>query len=402
MGALDGIRVLDLSQLTAGPCCTQLLADAGAEVVKIEPPVTGEAIRRTGPVIDGRTGDRARLYFVRYGRNKRSVTLDITRPEGREVLLELTGTADVLVENFKPGRLDGLGLGYPDVARASPRLVYASISGFGHDAVRPSPFSRRPLFDVVAQAMGGLMAVTGSRDGEPAFTGASVGDVVPAVLAALGICQALLARARTGRGQHVDVAMYDSMAFLNDKAILLALLTGERSRRGVPSPGIAPYDVYPAKDGHVVVGVVSDDQWRRLCEAMGRADLAADPRLSTGLGRFREDAALVRPAVAAFTRARTRAEVVAACEAAQVPAGAVQAPEELGDCPQLAARGMLPTVVDAELGPLRLVGNPIKLSAEPDLPPRPAPRVGEHTDAVLAEAGFAPARVAALRAAGVV
>ncbi|MBI2321642.1 MAG: CoA transferase [Chloroflexi bacterium] len=270
-GPLRGIRVLDITQMIAGPYCAMMLADAGAEVIKIERPGVGDLTRQFGPFIE-RDGRRVSAYFMRFARDKRSVTLNLGHPTGQELLRGLVRHADVLLENFQPGTMERFGLGWPALRELNPRLVYATISGFGHSDIYESPYWERMALDLVAQAYSGLMDLNGEPDGPPVVIPGAVGDVIPAMLTAYGVMLALWQRGATGQGQHVDVSMYDALTAVAERAVMVYGVTGEHMRRGERTLN-APYSVFRAKDGYIGIGALTQDQWRRLCAAMGRPDL---------------------------------------------------------------------------------------------------------------------------------
>ncbi len=375
LGPLAGLTVLDLSRVLAGPYCTMLLADMGARVIKIEQPGRGDDTRHWGPPFVA--GESA--YFLSVNRNKESVTLDFKHPEGRRLLDALVARADVLVENFRVGTLARLGLGYEDLARLHPRLVYCSISGFG----QTGPRRAQPGYDAVIQAEGGLMSITGPEDGPPYRLGVAISDLVTGLFAAQGILLALLARVSSGLGQLVDVAMLDATAAMLTYQAGIYLTTGETPRRmGNRHPTIAPYETFETRDGEVVLAVGNDDLWRRFCGALDLGALAEDARFATNDARVRHQATL-RAALADRFRALTRAECLERLAAAGVPCGSVRDVAEVLADPQLAAREMIDTVEHPTAGPLRVLGVPVKLSATPGGVRTPPPRLGEHTVAVL-------------------
>jgi formyl-CoA transferase/CoA:oxalate CoA-transferase len=374
-GPLTGVTVLDLSRVLSGPYCTMLLADMGARVIKIERPGKGDDTRHWGPPFIA--GESA--YFLSVNRNKESVALDFKHPDGRQLLDRLVERADVIVENFRPGALARLGLGYENLAPRLPRLIYCSISGFG----QTGPKRERPGYDAVIQAEGGLMSITGPGDGRAYRLGVAISDLVTGMFAAQGILLALLARATTGRGQSIDVAMLDSTAAVLTYQAGIYLTTGAiPGRMGNRHPTIAPYETFETTDGELVLAVGNDEIWQRLCLALGLEALALDPRFATNDARVHH-ADELRTILAERFRASTRAFWIDRLDQAGVPCGAVRdIAEVLGD-EQIAARGMVETLAHPAVGPLRLLGVPIKLSATPGSVRTPPPRLGEHTTRVL-------------------
>jgi crotonobetainyl-CoA:carnitine CoA-transferase CaiB-like acyl-CoA transferase len=393
-GPLAGTVVIDFTRVLSGPYCSMLLADMGARVIKVEQPGKGDDTRAWGPpFVHGESA-----YFLSINRNKESITLDLKRREAQEVLDRLLAKADVLVENFRPGTMDRMGIGYERVSAHQPRLVYCSISGFG----QTGPRRDLPGYDAVVQAEGGLMSITGDADGPPYRLGVAISDIVAGIFASHGIVLALLARERTGRGQLVDVGMLDStVALLTYQAGIFFATGTSPGRLGNRHPTIAPYETYTARDGDFVIAVGNDEQWRRFCSAVGLDGLASDPRFETNRDRVTRYDEL-RPLLAARLLERPRAQWLEALTAAGVPCGSVRdVGEVLGD-PQLAARDMIAHLEHAAAGAIRTLGVPIKLSDTPGAVRTPPPQLGEHTDAVLRDLGFAVEEIARLRATGTV
>jgi formyl-CoA transferase/CoA:oxalate CoA-transferase len=388
-GPLAGLTVLDLTRVLSGPYCTMQLADMGARVIKIEHPDGGDDTRHWGPpFLNGES-----TYFLSINRNKESVTLDFKTPRGRAVLERLLARADVLVENFRPGALARLGLDYPSLSDAHPRLIYASISGYGHTG----PRAQEPGYDAVLQGEGGLMSLTGAAEGPPFRLGVAVADMVTGLFAVQGILLALIARQQSGRGQHVDVAMLDSVAALLTYQAGIVFATGHSpGRLGNRHPSIAPYDTFEAADGPIVLAVGNDEQWQRFCRAAGLEKTAADPRFLTNAGRVEHGDAL-RALIAPAMKSRTRADWTTRLVGAGVPAGPVRPVDEVLADPQLAAREMLTPLSHAAAGDITVLGVPVKLSETPGRVRGAPPILGEHTDSVLAELGFDAAEIAALR-----
>jgi len=386
-GPLAGLRIIDATQALAGPFCTMLLADLGADVVKVEPPA-GDMTRYGGP-FTREDGERAYGgYFASINRNKRSAVLDLKTTDGRDALLALVGTADAFVENSKAGVMDGLGLGYEVMCQLNPRLVYAAIRGFGDPRTGTSPYLDWPAFDVVAQAMGGVVGVTGTAGGETFRCGPSVGDIYPATLAALGVSAALVHAGRTGEGQFLDVAMYDGVLALCEAIVYRYSYTGQVSRpTGNGHPALAPFDLFPTADGSCAIAAPTEKHWALLCEVIGRPDLVDSDLTRTNRERV-ANAAFVREVVSAWTSTRTSADIVATL-GGRVPVGPVQTADAVFGDPHVAAREMLVEVPQPDGSrSVVLPGSPIKLTATPAGVYRRPPRLGEHTAEVLAEVGL--------------
>ena len=400
MRPLDGIRVVEVGQYIAGPYCAMLLADQGAEVVKVERPVAGDPRRGYDPLVE-KDGKRTSGGFVPYNRNKKSVTIDLHSQEGADLFRRLLATADVLVENLRPGALADAGLGVGELLEANPRLVYCAISGYGRAPGFEGPYSERRAFDTAVQAMSGVMSVIGEADGPPAPSVFGFADLYTAVFGAAAICMALYARERTGRGTFIDQAMYDACVSLLDRSLFLYGLTGHVPSRGVDE--FAPLGSLRASDGFVAVVIPTDDMWRRFCAAIERPDLLDRDDLATVPLRSKHFPDVVRPEAERWTQRRSRAEIVARFAEHGLPAGEVQTVDEVFDCPQVDARGMLIEVEDPAMGPVRLARTPLLFPAWEPVPNRPAPQLGADTDEVLGSLpGVGEADVAAWRARGVI
>lgn len=392
---LEGVRVVDLTRVLAGPFCTMILGDLGADVIKVEIPGRGDDSRAFGPFKNGTS-----LYYFAINRGKRSVTLNLKTPRGRELLLGLVRRADVLVENYSPGVMERLGLGYQTLREHNARLIYAAISGFGHTG----PDSQKPAYDILVQAMGGIMSITGWPDMPPTRVGMSTGDITAAMFAAIGIVSALHHREKTGVGQKVDVAMLDCQLAILENAVSRYEVDGVPPKPlGNRHPTITPFQAFQACDGYFVVGAGNDAIWVRLCHAIGRPDLAEDPRFATNALRTERLDEVVAQLEPAFAR-KTVTEWIEILEGAGVPCGPVNTIDKVVENRQLKARNMLVEVEDPAAGTVLMPGNPIKLSSVPVEPPfARAPALGEHTDEVLGElAGLGPAEIADLRSQGVV
>lgn len=381
-GALDGVKVLDLSRILAGPTCTQLLGDLGASVIKIENPVTkGDDTRQWGPPYvedtDGAPSDLS-AYFMCANRNKSSVAIDISSPEGQDQIKWLASHADILIENFKPGGLAKYGLDYENLSKDFPSLVYCSISGYG----QTGPNASKPGYDLMAQGYGGIMSLTGEPDGQPMKVGVGIADVMCGMYATVGILAALRHRDMTGEGQHIDLALVDAQIAWTINEGTNYLLSGDvPQRRGNGHPNIVPYDVYATSDGHVIIAVGNDSQFRRFCGFLGLHDLPDDARFATNPARLANREALNSRLIPAM-RAQSSAEVRTGLEAVKVPVGPVQNLEQVFASDQVAARAMR-LDMQADPGPVSLIGNPLKLSRTPVAYRRPPPVFGADTDDVL-------------------
>jgi crotonobetainyl-CoA:carnitine CoA-transferase CaiB-like acyl-CoA transferase len=395
VGPLAGIRVVDLTRILAGPYCTQALADAGADVVKVEEPRKGDDTRGWGPpFVEGES-----TYFLAVNRGKRGITLNLKHPQGQDILWRLVERADVLAENFRPGTLDRLGFSYAAVRTRRPQIVYASVSGYGADG----PWGGRPGYDAVVQGEGGLMSITGAADGPPFKVGASLVDVLAGMTAFQGILLALLRRKDTGRGARVEASLLESLLPTLTYQASSCLLAGQvPARLGNRHPSLAPYETFEASDGFVVVGVGSESLWLSFCDLIGRRELAADPRFDSNARRVSNYEAL-RSVLVPILRSRTIDEWTSALDAAGIPCGRVRSVAEALANPQVSARGLLLDVDHPRAGRGRYLGSPIGLDGEGRGSRRPPPLLGQHTDEVLGEwLGVTPAQVTGLRGEGVV
>jgi len=386
-GPLAGLRVVDLTRMLAGPYCTMVLADLGADVVKVEPP-GGDTTRRTPPFAQG---DELRAfggYFASINRNKRSIVLDLNTARDRDVLLRLVDGAEVLVENFRPGVMERFDLAYETLQARNPRLVYASVRGFGDPRTGASPWVDWPAYDVSSQAWGGMMGITGTADGMPLKTGPGVGDVFPATLAAVGILAAVRHAERTGEGQFVDVSMVDGVLSLCERIVYQWSFGGEVPRpQGNTHPLLCPFDVFRTADGWVSIAAPADHQWRVLAELIGRSELLDDGRFADGPSRAR-NAPAIRDALSAWTEARSTSEVLRVL-GGHVPVAPVNTVEDIVGDPHFAAREMLVEVEQpGAREPVTIAGTPIKLTRTPSGVRRRAPLLGEHTDEILKEVGL--------------
>ena len=394
-GPLTGITVLDLSRVLSGPYCTMQLADMGARVIKIERPGTGDDTRAWGPpFVNGESA-----YFLSINRNKESMTLNFKHPEGRRLLDELIERADVLVENFRPGTLDEMGLGYEALHAKHPRLVYTSISGFGHTG----PLRERAGYDAVLQGEAGIMSLTGPPESSGYKVGVAIADLAAGLFAAQGTLLALYARERTGCGQHVDIAMLDSVAALLTYQAGIYFVTGAPPKRhGNAHPTVAPYETFQAADGDVVLAAGNDDLWRKFCRVAGLDAYAEDPRFAKNRDRVRNYDTL-RPIVADAFSHRTRAEWLDLLNDAGIPAGPVRNLQEVLTDEQLLAREMVHALQHSSAGPVQLLGVPVKMSDTPGTVRCAPPTLGEHTEKILiGDLGLTPSQVKTMAVDGVV
>lgn len=380
---LAGIRVLAIENFIAAPFATMWLADAGAEVVKIETREGGDFSRSTSPVKPGPDGKPSGLSFLRANRNKKSVTLDLKHPEGKRVFKELVAEADVVLENLRPNVMDRLGLGYEVLSEINPRLIYGAISGFGHEDILPSPFGNFPAFDIVGQAMSGLMYRPERSDDRPTYLGFSLADIECGVLALYGVVLALLHRTRTGKGKKIDISMYDASLILNEISITMYSATKRTSPPGVHAV-TAPFGTYRAKDGYIVIAVLGEHIWQRFAEVICQPGLMEDPRFIDGISRrSHQDALNVH--IDAWLADKTREAALQALRGGGVPCANVNDVPELFDCPHVAARKMLMTLDDPVWGSIQVAGNPIKMSDVPEPEAKLPPKLGEHSAHVLHE-----------------
>jgi crotonobetainyl-CoA:carnitine CoA-transferase CaiB-like acyl-CoA transferase len=375
MKPLDHIHVVDLSRILAGPYCSMMLGDMGAEVIKIEPVEEGDGTRGWGPPF--LQGESA--YFLSVNRNKKSLTLDLKQKEGQYILKELIQRSDVVLENFRPGTLDKLGFGYETVRELNPRVVYCSISGFGHTG----PYKNKPGFDVVLQGEGGIMSLTGDPDGPPMKVGVAQADMVSGMLAFHGILLALLVRERTGKGQKVDISMLDGQVALLSYQAGIYFATGKvPMRKGNQHPTIAPYETFEAADGYINVAVGTEGLWAKFCEVMGRSTLKDDPRFRKNADRIQNHKELNTVLDPLFKEKRV-AEWIVKLEAVGIPCGQIKNVAEVCQDPQVLAREMVASLPHPTIGEVRMTGIPIKLSDTPGALESPPPLLGQHTEEVL-------------------
>ena len=392
MQALDGLKVLDLTRVLAGPWCTQLLADLGADVFKIEKPGEGDDTRGWGPPFAESSvwpGERMATYFMSANRGKQSVAIDIAQAEGAAVVRAMAAQCDVLVENFKVGGLAKYGLGWEDLRAVNPRLIYCSITGFG----QTGPYAARPGYDFIVQGMGGLMGITGEVDGEPMRAGVAVTDLFTGMYACTGILAALHQRDRTGVGQHIDVALLDVQVATMANQAVAHLVTGRNpARHGNAHASIVPYEVFHARDGAITVAGGNDSLFRKICAVLGCGELGLDPRFALNASRVANRAVLV-PLLGGLIAQWDKADLLAALDAGGVPAGPINTLSEVFETPQVVARGTAITRLSAVMGEVAGVRCPLRMSGGEVGAERAPPGLGEHTEAVLGSFGIEKASI---------
>jgi crotonobetainyl-CoA:carnitine CoA-transferase CaiB-like acyl-CoA transferase len=390
---LDGVRILDLTRVLAGPLGTMVLGDLGAEVVKIERPGTGDDLRAWGPPW---TADGVSAYYLAVNRNKRSVALDLKQARGRELFLRLVRGADVVVENFRAGTMDDLGLGYEQLLQENPRLIYTALTAYG----TTGPYRDLPGYDIVVQAMGGLMSVTGEPGGRPMRVGVAAADILSGLYITIGIMAALRERDRTGRPQRVDLSLLGVELASLVNVVHNYLIAGKVPvRLGNAHPSIVPYEVFATSDGHLALAVATEDQWRRFCPAIGRPDLPDDPRFATNRDRVANRGplmALLEPILAS----RPTAELVEVLRAEDIPCGPVNRVDQILEDPHVLTQGLI-REIDRPAGPIRVVGSPLRFDSGP-FAASPPPALGADTDAELRQLGLSEGEIEALRADGVI
>jgi crotonobetainyl-CoA:carnitine CoA-transferase CaiB-like acyl-CoA transferase len=393
-GPLTGLRIIDLTRVLAGPLASQFLGDLGAEILKVEPPGTGDETRNFAPFVGGESH-----YFLGLNRGKRSLAIDIRTPDGAEILRRLVATADVLIENFRPGVMDRLGLGAEALMALNPRLIYCAVSGFGLSG----PLRDRPSFDIVTQALTGVLSVNGEAGRAPVRMGLPIGDMSGGIFGAISILAALHERHATGRGRLIDVSLYDGTMSLLGYLAQLAFVTGQDPQpMGSAHPSVVPYGGFPASDGTIIIACLADRFWPKLCAALGCPEMGEDARFAT-MALRREHRGALEPRIAALTATRTVAEWQALLDEHDVPNAPVLGVHGALSHPHAAARGMIETVQHPAVGPIRLLGRPVKFPGAPQAPLRPPPMLGEHTDSILrCELGLSQERIEELRRLGVI
>lgn len=376
MKPLAGLRVLDLSRVLAGPYCTMMLADYGADIVKIEPPKVGDDSRAFGPFVG-----KESAYFMSLNRNKRSMTLNFKRQEEVDVFKEMVKFADVVVENYRPGTMEKFGLGYDVLKTIKPDIIYAACSGFGHSG----PYQFKPAYDIIVQAMGGIMSITGPEGGEPTRVGASVGDVIAGMFTAYGVMMALYHRQKTGEGQKVDVGMLDCQVAVLENAIARYVTSGVVPvPLGNRHPSISPFSSFTAKDGHIIVGAGNERLWVKLCNILGKPELLKDPRFDTNSNRTAHVKELTASLNEVFIQ-KTINEWMEILEGAELPCAPINTVKDIVNDPQIKARNMIVELEHPVAGHLKMAGVPVKMSLTPGAVERPAPMLGQHTAELMKE-----------------
>jgi len=374
--ALEGIKVLDLSRVLAGPYCTMMLADFGADIIKIEPPNVGDDSRAFGPFVG-----KESAYFMSLNRNKRSMILNFKRQEECDLFKELVKQADVVVENYRPGTMEKFGLGYEELKKINPKLIYAACSGFGHSG----PYQDKPAYDIIVQAMGGIMSITGAEDGEPTRVGASIGDIIAGMFTAYGVLLAMFHRERTGEGQKVDVGMLDCQLAILENAIARYVTSGVvPGPLGNRHPSITPFASFTAQDGHIIVGAGNDRLWERLCTILERTDLIKDARFDTNSNRTAnvKELAVIFNGIFSTKPIQAWLDIL---EQAGLPCAPINTIDKVVNDPHIAAREMIVEVEHPVAGKLKMPGVPVKMSATPGAVETHAPLLGQHTAEILKE-----------------
>ena len=402
MGPLEGIRILDLSRAMAGPYCTMMLGDLGAEVIKVERPGRGDESRGWGPPFVGQSADNSSgesAYFLSVNRNKRSITVNLKSSEGKAIIQRLASSCDVLVENFRTGVLDKLSLGYEDIQKLNPNLVYCSISGYG----RTGPYAERPGYDVIIQAEGGMMGITGPIDGPPSRVGVPIVDITTGMFAATSILAALRARDQTNEGQLIDISLFDTQAALLSNVASNYLIGGsDPQRTGNDHPNLAPYGAFRAQDRWLVLGVANELQWETFCAAIDRQDLRDDVRFKTNGDRIAHRTALSE-ILSEVMSVRPASEWLGAFRNAGLPCGPINDVAAVFDHPQVQLRDLILNVEHPSAGPIQLTGFPYKFEQTPADLRLPPPLLGEHTEEVLTEVlGYSKEEVARFQERGAI
>lgn len=391
---LKDVKVLDLTRVLAGPYATMILADMGADVLKIEMPKTGDDSRAFGPFIEEESA-----YFMSINRNKRSMTLNLKTEEGKDILRNLIKDADVIVENYRPGTMEKFGLGYEEIRKINEKIIYAACSGFGHTG----PYSKRPAYDAIVQAMGGIMSITGEENGEPIRIGASIGDIVAGIFTATGILTALYNREKTGKGQKVDVAMLDCQVAILENAIARYFVSGEIPKPiGNRHPSITPFESFDTKDGKIMIAIGNDRLWAKFCNITGREELIEDERFRTNALRTKNHRE-IKSVVSEILGSKTTDYWLDIFDKEDIPATRINTIDKVVSNPQVLDRDMIVEIDHPVAGKFKMAGIPIKLSETPGDIRTPAPLLGEHTEDVLKDKlGFSKEEIQDLRDNGVI
>lgn len=394
MKPLENITVLDLSRAVAGPYCTMMLGDMGATVLKIEKPNTGDDTRTWGPPFQG--GESS--YFLSVNRNKKSLTLNLKKKEGKDIFYELAKTADIIVENFRPGTVEDLGVSYKDIKKINETIVYCSISGFG----QTGPYKTRPGYDIIFQGMGGLMTMTGEKDGPPVRIGVAIADIAASLFAVQGILLALYAREKTGKGQYLDISLLDcQVSWLTYQASIFFATGASPNRLGSAHPTIVPYQAFETKSGYIIVAAANEKLWQDFCEAINHKELAENPRYRTNKDRVKNRDKLIS-LLQKILSERTAENWLQALNKKGVPAGLIYTFDQIFSDPQVLHRDMLQKITHPTAGAINLPGIPVKLSETPGSIERPPPLLGEHTKDILAPLGYTDNDIKLLREKGVI
>ncbi len=395
-GILEGVKVLGLEQQVAGPTCTMMLADQGAEVLKVERPGTGDTAREMAPLLKSADGGVQSGYFARFNRGKKSITVDMQSPDGRAVLWDLIKEADIVVENMKPGLLDKLGFTYDKIKEANPGLVYVAISGFGRSKKYEGPYAKRLAYDIIAQAMAGLMHTCGSDpQGPPTWLGFALGDSGTGVYAAYAAMLGYVNKLRTGKGEYIDVSMYDCMVALAERSHNVYAFTGNVVNRG-PDKLIAPWGPFKCKDGYVAIIVPTESMWKKFLTAIGHLELLENPDIQSGPGRGAHMETLIRPIINEWLSDKTKVEACEIFMSQGLPCGPVQDSSDVAHDEHTAKRKMIITLPDPIIGEISMVGCPIKME-EHEPAYGPLPNLGADTDAVLKSIGYSDGKIKELR-----
>ncbi len=388
MKALENVKVLDLTRVLAGPYTGMILADFGADVIKIESPGKGDDSRAFGPFVG-----KESTYFMSLNRGKRSITMNLKSPEAQEVFKTMVKEADVVLENYRPGTMEKFGLGYDELKKINPKIIYSACSGFGHSG----PYMKDPAYDVIVQGMGGIMSITGQPGGEPTRVGASIGDITAGLFSAIGVMMALYNREITGVGQKVDVGMLDCQVAILENAIArytnLGIIPGPIGNR---HPSITPFEAFKAKDGYVIIAVGNDTLWAKFCDLIHRPELKEDERFTSNPKRTENQPALKAILDEVFP-SRTVAEWIHDIKAAGIPVGPINTVDKVLADPQVIARNMIVETQHPTAGAVKMAGVPIKMSETPGAVEKPAPILGQHTEEILKEFGYTDADIAKLR-----